>query len=144
MSLQLRVSSFNCCLMPPMYLRSNRRYHLGYFSDEWEHAPPATRTIAELYRRHACKRARDWDEASMSDLNPGHINLAGRVFWLFGQRGNPNWPKSQKTLPARMRSHWCLQELLTLRHPGKRTSWVINKKAALNLRQDLCSWCLSS
>ena len=41
--------------MPPMYLRSSRWYHLDYFSDEWEHAPPATWAIAELYRRHACK-----------------------------------------------------------------------------------------
>ena len=40
--------------MPPMYLWSSHRYHLGYFSDEWEHAPPATRVIAELYRQHAC------------------------------------------------------------------------------------------
>ena len=39
--------------MPPMYLWSSRWYHLGYFSDEWERAPPATR--AELYRRHACE-----------------------------------------------------------------------------------------
>ena len=37
--------------MPPMYLRRRRRYRLGYFSDEWEHAPPATGAIAELYRR---------------------------------------------------------------------------------------------
>ena len=33
--------------------RRSRRYCLGYFSDEWEHAPPTTRAIAELYRRHA-------------------------------------------------------------------------------------------
>ena len=39
--------------MPPMYLWSSRWYHLGYFSDEWEHSLPATRAIAELYRRHA-------------------------------------------------------------------------------------------
>ena len=36
--------------MPPMYPRRSRRYRLGYFSDEWEHAPPATRAIPELYR----------------------------------------------------------------------------------------------
>ena len=37
--------------MPPMNLRRRRRYRLGYFSDEGEHAPPATGAIAELYRR---------------------------------------------------------------------------------------------
>ena len=32
----------------------------GYFLDEWEHAPPATTAIAELYRRHAGYK--DWDD----------------------------------------------------------------------------------
>ena len=41
--------------MPPMYLRRSRQYRLGHFSDEREHAPPATKAIAELYRRHACE-----------------------------------------------------------------------------------------
>ena len=41
--------------MPPMYLRRSRRYRLGYFPDEWEHAPPTTTAIPELYRRHACE-----------------------------------------------------------------------------------------
>ena len=41
--------------MPPMYLRRSRRYHLGYFSHEWEYAPPTTRAIAVVYRRHACE-----------------------------------------------------------------------------------------
>ena len=41
--------------MPPMYVRCNRCYHLGHFSDEWKHAPLATRAIAELYHRHACE-----------------------------------------------------------------------------------------
>ena len=33
--------------MPPMYPQRSRRYRLGYFSDEWEHAPPATRAIPD-------------------------------------------------------------------------------------------------
>ena len=41
--------------MPPMYLRRSRRYHLGYFSHEWEYARPTTRAIAVVYRRHACE-----------------------------------------------------------------------------------------
>ena len=41
--------------MLPIYLRRSHRYCLGYFSDKWEHAPPATRAIAELYRWHACE-----------------------------------------------------------------------------------------
>ena len=28
--------------------------------------------------------------ASISDLNPGRINLVHRVFWMFGQQGNPH------------------------------------------------------
>ena len=42
-------------IMPPMYLWSSHQYHLGYLSDEWEHAPPVTRAITELYRQHACE-----------------------------------------------------------------------------------------
>ena len=41
--------------MPLMYLRHSCRYHLGHFSDEQEHVPPATRATAELYRQHACE-----------------------------------------------------------------------------------------
>ena len=41
--------------MPPMYLWSSHQYHLGYLSDKWEHAPPVTRAIAELYRQLACE-----------------------------------------------------------------------------------------
>ena len=56
--------------MPPMYLRSSRRYHLDYFSDECEHMPPATRAIAELYRRHAC-------EVELESTSQAWVNFAG-------------------------------------------------------------------
>ena len=69
--------------MPPMYLRSSRRYHLDYFSDEWGHMPPATRAIAELYRRHACKvelesASQPWvNFAGMPAVKTGMSNVAG-------------------------------------------------------------------
>ena len=39
--------------MPPINQRCSRPCRLSYFSDECEHASPATQAIAELYRRHA-------------------------------------------------------------------------------------------
>ena len=66
--------------MPPMYLWSSRWYHLGYFSDEWERAPPATR--AELYRRRALPSAclRSWTRvnfAAMPGVKTEMSNVAG-------------------------------------------------------------------
>ena len=54
-NLNLRISLKPGSHMLPMYVRRSRRYHLGYFSDKWEHVLPATGAIAELYRRHACE-----------------------------------------------------------------------------------------
>ena len=53
--------------MPPMYLRRRRRYRLGYFSDEWEHAPPATGAIAELY-------CRIWPVSNICEFNTNDEN----------------------------------------------------------------------
>lgn len=61
-----------CSHIPPMYLWRSCWYRLAYFLDEWEHAPPAIRAIAEIYHRHtfevelkstsqAC-RSKDWDD----------------------------------------------------------------------------------
>ena len=42
--------------MPLINQRCSRPCRLSYFSDECEHASPATQAIAELYRRHASLR----------------------------------------------------------------------------------------
>ena len=62
--------------MLPMYLRSSRRYRLDYISDEWEHAPLATRPISELYRRHACEIELE-SRRGMTAIKTGMTNVAG-------------------------------------------------------------------
>ena len=75
----------------PYICRRSRRYRLGYLSDEWEHAPPATRAIAELYadmrmpaklnsshlHRHA--GGKDWDDQCCQPLQFSYRNsIPGR------------------------------------------------------------------
>ena len=55
--------------MQPTYLQGSRRYRLGYFPDEWEHAPPATRAIAELYRGHACEVELEFSQLIKNNLS---------------------------------------------------------------------------
>ena len=77
--------------MPPMYLWSSRWYHLGYFSDEWEHAPPVTIepsqsfTVgipAKLNSSQLCSYAwgKDWDEQCCRPLLFSYRNsIPGRT-----------------------------------------------------------------
>ena len=67
-----------CSHIPLIYPWRSCRYCLDYFLDEWEHAQPATRAIAELYCRHAFKVelestlqaccSKDWDDQCCQPL----------------------------------------------------------------------------
>ena len=53
--------------MPPMYLRSRCRYHLGYFSDEWQLEASRSSTAgmpAKLNLSQLCRHVggKDWDD----------------------------------------------------------------------------------
>ena len=64
--------------MQPTYLQGSRRYRLGYFPDEWERAPPATRAIAELYRWHACAVELEFSQLIKNNL----LNRWGSPKWF--------------------------------------------------------------
>ena len=50
-----------------MYLRRSHQYCLGYFSEEWEHVPPATWATTELYCQHAWEVALESTSQELND-----------------------------------------------------------------------------